>query len=218
MNILGGGSGELKKLIIKPATGTPFTAMINPESIDYSVSIQYNTDAAPGADGATPRYTSTENETMSFDLIIDGTGVVDAEAPPVVEQIENFKKVTLNYQTQKHEPQVVTLEWGNFNFTCRLQQLNIAYTLFAPDGSPLRAELSLTFIGYLQLRELNAYDANSPDLTHVVMVKSGDTLPLLCEQMYGDSALYLQVAKVNGLVNFRKLQPGTELVFPPIQK
>ena len=39
----------------------------------------------------------------------------------------------------------------------------------------------------------------SPDLTHVRMVKAGDTLPGFCEQIYGDPRLYLKVAAANGL-------------------
>jgi nucleoid-associated protein YgaU len=50
------------------------------------------------------------------------------------------------------------------------------------------------------------------------VVRAGDTLPLLCYQVYEDPSYYLQVAKANNLSNFRKLEQGTELFFPPIAK
>uniref|UniRef100_A0AAU6WLI4 LysM domain-containing protein n=1 Tax=Chryseobacterium endophyticum TaxID=1854762 RepID=A0AAU6WLI4_9FLAO len=59
---------------------------------------------------------------------------------------------------------------------------------------------------------------NSPDLTHKRTIQDGDTLPLMTERIYGDSKYYLEVAKVNNLINFRQLVPGEELYFPPIEK
>ena len=59
---------------------------------------------------------------------------------------------------------------------------------------------------------------SSPDLTHERVVKEGDNLPLMTYRIYGDPKYYLEVARVNGLTNFRKLTPGQKIVFPPIEK
>ncbi len=56
----------------------------------------------------------------------------------------------------------------------------------------------------------------SPDLTHLVTVRAGDTLPLLCERIYREPGYYLDVARINGLSAFRQLQPGSRLRFPPL--
>ena len=58
----------------------------------------------------------------------------------------------------------------------------------------------------------------SPDLTHFRIVKAGDTLPLMTYAIYGDSKYYLEVAKANNLINFRKLDAGQRIFFPPLQK
>ncbi len=57
---------------------------------------------------------------------------------------------------------------------------------------------------------------SSPDLTHVRTVQAGDTLPLLCTSIYGSARHYLLVARHNGLDDFRQLQPGQQLQFPPL--
>jgi nucleoid-associated protein YgaU len=103
-------------------------------------------------------------------------------------------------------------------FKSRLTKLDFTYSLFKPDGTPLRARAAVTFVGYTDEVEL-AKQANktSPDLSHVLTVKGGDTLPLMCYQIYGTSAYYLQVAKVNQLINFRSLVVGSQLLFPPLQ-
>ena len=49
-------------------------------------------------------------------------------------------------------------------------------------------------------------------------MKSGDTLPLLCKEIYGSPEHYLRVAQANNLNNFRNLTPGQEIIFPPLEK
>jgi nucleoid-associated protein YgaU len=61
-------------------------------------------------------------------------------------------------------------------------------------------------------------NASSPDLTHLRDVREGDTLPLLAQEIYGNPHLYLEVARVNRLVNFRRLRPASRLSFPPLDK
>ena len=59
-------------------------------------------------------------------------------------------------------------------------------------------------------------DDQSPNRTHVVRVRAGDTLPLLCQRIYGNPGYYLQVARFNHLVDFPQLKPGQILTFPPL--
>jgi nucleoid-associated protein YgaU len=59
---------------------------------------------------------------------------------------------------------------------------------------------------------------SSPDLTHVRVAKAGDTLPNMCHEIYGDPAFYFRIAEWNGLGNFRSLQPGTRIEFPPLAR
>ena len=51
----------------------------------------------------------------------------------------------------------------------------------------------------------------------VRLVRAGDTLPLMCYRIYGSAGYYLEVAAVNGIDNFRKLEPGSRVVFPPLE-
>jgi nucleoid-associated protein YgaU len=96
--------------------------------------------------------------------------------------------------------------------------MNITFKLFKPDGTPLRAVAKAKFKGFVEdnLR-IAKENNNSPDLTHVRIVKEGDTLPLMTFRIYGDSEYYLEIAKVNKLPNFRKLKAGQKIIFPPIR-
>ena len=88
----------------------------------------------------------------------------------------------------------------------------------AVSGEPLRAKIKLAFSGFMS-KEEEALRANrsSPDLSHLIEVKAGDTLPMLCYRVYKDCSYYLEVAKVNDITNFRDIKPGSKLHFPPLR-
>jgi nucleoid-associated protein YgaU len=96
--------------------------------------------------------------------------------------------------------------------------MSVNYTLFRSTGAPLRARADLAFIGSVTTTEaLLAANRSSPDLSHSVLVVEGDTLPLLCLRIYGDSRYYPEVAAFNGLRGFRQLKTGSRLHFPPLR-
>ena len=111
------------------------------------------------------------------------------------------------------------VKWGALLFKGSLVDLSIEYRLFAPDGTPLRANAKLKIKGTVDDDLRVARENNqSPDLTHYRKVKAGETLPLMCHRIYGDPKYYLEIAKANNITQFRKLKPGQELFFPPLQK
>jgi nucleoid-associated protein YgaU len=103
--------------------------------------------------------------------------------------------------------------------TAKLLTIDLVYNLFKPSGQPLRAKATCTFaISISDEVRLKLEDQHSPDLTHVRTVKDGDTLPMMCHEMYGDPKYYLEVARVNKLKNFRSLSVGEKIFFPPLDK
>lgn len=203
-------------------TGNSFEVMLNPSDLSHDFSIRYNETDIPGQLSKMKKFDGINSEKVGFKLILDGTGVVTnsdsaKSAEDVKTQVQKLTDIIYKYDGNKHEPNHVRLLWGSFLFYGRLESLNFKYTLFKPSGEPLRAEANIKFTGFMTPEE-EALQANrsSPDLTHVIQVKSGDTLPALCQRIYNDPLLYLAVAKINKLNNFRKLKPGTRLVFPPL--
>ena len=200
-----------------------FVALINPSSIRQRKSVNIKTKGNPaGSTNSKANFQSINPETLTFQLILDGTGIVEpttaTQNKSVKDLIDHFIKLTFDFKGEIHEPYYLKILWGTFIFEGRLTSCDISYTLFEPNGDPLRAKLDLTFTSSQDLEtQQRLRNTNSPDLSHTLVVKEGDTLPLLCEKIYKDSSMYLQVARINGLVNFRKLIPGITLLFPPIK-
>ncbi len=199
-----------------------FTVMINPSSYKHEYKITYNEGKAEGSTGSELSFARTEPETVSFDIIIDGTGVVKPlkqgrKNDPVKKQIKQLRKILYTYDGKDHQPNHLQLLWGDFKFYCRLTGLTIDYTMFKPGGEPLRAKLTMNFKSFMSREEEEKQKGkNSPDLTHVLVVKAGDALPLLCNRIYKNCAYYLEVAAFNDITNFRDIEPGATLYFPPI--
>ena len=212
----------------RPMSGASniFEASINPADYKHEYSISYagagDADRQPLGDSSpTTKYNRTQPEKISFSLVVDGTGVVpDQQKRSVSDQISQLRAIVYKYDSSEHEPNVVQISWGRglTAFYGRLESMSIDYTLFHPSGQALRAKVALSFVSYqTRLEEAASSNRQSPDMTHHVVVRAGDTLPLLCQRIYDNPAKYREVAEANGLDGFRALEPGTTLHFPPMR-
>jgi len=199
-----------------------FEALINPESYTLAYKLKFsNSGQGHGTSGKQLKYEYTEPAEMTFEFLFDNTGIIDGEPrESVVDDLQRFRQVLIDYKGDAHEPRHFKLVWGkNSIFKGRVTQVDITHKLFNSNGTTIRAVAKVIFKSSIEEEKRAAKeDKESPDLTQVRMVKRGDTLPQLCFEIYGDPRYYLQVAASNELSNFRKLTPGANLRFPPIAK
>jgi hypothetical protein len=199
-----------------------FEALINPESYTLDYKLKFSKSGqGHGTSGKQLKYEYTEPEEITFEFLFDNTGIIDGKPrDSIADDIKKFKEVVIEYKGDSHEPRHFKLVWGkNSIFKGRVTEVNITYKMFKADGTPIRAVAKVKFRSSIEEQKRAAKEnKTSPDLTHRRKVKAGDTLPLMCYQIYGDPKYYLQVAEANSLGNFRFLTPGADLVFPPLAK
>lgn len=199
-----------------------FIAMLNPSEIKLNRGISYNRRRVQGQLGTEAKFAGIRPDDLSFALVLDSTGAVPQSqagdsTTPVSVRLEDLKNIVFAYQGGIHEPRHVCVVWGSLIFYGRLSTMSTQFTLFKPTGTPLRARVDMSFVGFLTKEQAQrAANRQSPDLSHRVEVREGDTLPLLCHRIYGDAAYYPEVAEFNRLRQFRRLVPGTVLSFPPL--
>ncbi len=229
--MLGFAEGKLEKMKIvsydkgdykESSKAGEYIVLLNPETYSETYKISYVKPIGGGTKGGELKFDRVLPDELKHSFLFDGTGVLD-EPKSVTEQIDDFRKVVFDYSGDIHQPRYLKLIWGDSGkkelFKGRLLDLKITYTLFKPDGSPLRAKGEATFKTSIdkELEELTKKN-NSPDLSHFRTVKAGDTLPLMAYRIYGDPSYYLEVARVNKLRNIGNLEVGTRIFFPPIDK
>ncbi len=195
--------------------------MINPETYNEKIEIKYSERQAQGTSGRLPKFTKIEPSKIDFEFLFDRTGVIN-DLPPgelgVDEDISTLKRLTVQYQGNKHRPRFVSIYWGTLQFDGCLKTMDISYNLFNSQGLPLRAVIKAGFIGAIEDdKRLALENSQSPDLTQIYTVKQGDNLPLLAHKMYGDSKYYIEIAKFNDLDDYRYLKTGDKIKFPPIE-
>jgi hypothetical protein len=216
----------------KKISSGEFTVLVNPEGYSRSYKIKYKDQQASGTRAQQMKFDKVEPEDIDLEFLFDKTGALpgtfkstdDAgiqqeSKEGIWPDIEKFKKVVFDYKGEIHQPPFLIIQWGELLFKCVLREMTINFKLFRPDGTPLRATVKAKFTSTVEneLRIKKQAD-KSADITHKRKVKAGDTLPLLCYQVYEDPACYIQVARANHLGSFRNLEPGTTLFFPPIEK
>ncbi|MEK6749774.1 MAG: hypothetical protein AABY83_11285 [Pseudomonadota bacterium] len=216
-----------------------YVVQVNPSSYTLSHLLNYSYRQGQGFSSSDAVYSNSEPVTLQFDFLFDGTGVVPApselgdvpligaiasalsgaEPYNVMTEINKFNTLVAGFVGAEHRPRQLLLAWGALVFPCVLASASYRFTLFKPDGTPLRAVATCAFRERVPDPVRAAEERrSSPDLTHVREVKEGDTLPLLSYQIYGDAMFYLEVARVNKLVNFRRLRAGTRVTLPPVEK
>lgn len=164
--------------------------------------------------------TIPDNKTLTISFVIDGTGAVSLIPLIVPVDVAKIKKLCLDVNGNTHTTNYLKVFWGaGLEFGCKMVNLKVEYTLFNPAGMAIRAKLEATFKEFIDPEtDASETNTNSPDMSHVITVKSGDQLTTLCNQVYGDSRYYLQIARINRITNFRSLVPGQRILFPRIEK
>ncbi|HEY0612392.1 MAG TPA: hypothetical protein VGD35_22110 [Chitinophaga sp.] len=222
------GNANVTKIVIRPflnqkqdqSAGEDFTIPVNPESYSQAYKVELKEKPAGGNQGSAPEYKFTSPEELKLEFTLDNTGTIEGnvyDGTPVPKQVEKLLGTVYKMQGEAHRPSILKIQWGSFfTFDCVLSSLDINYVLFKPNGEPLRAKVSASFKQYTepQIRSRQE-NKKSPDLTRVIKVSDGDTLPNLSYKSYGTPKYYPQVAYANKLMSIRTLRTGDDLVFPP---
>lgn len=124
-----------------------YSVMINPESIKRQFKIKTDNKQTVGATGIEGIFQNMLPETISFDLVIDGTGALGGNNGKYTVSIEIEKLLSVVYKIQKEKFDVnyVQILYGAISAKCVLESLNISYVLFHREGHPLRAKVGLSF-------------------------------------------------------------------------
>lgn len=124
----------------------------------------------------------------------------------------------MDIDSDLHAPPICLFIWGTFLFPCIIETVSKRFTMFLPDGTPVRATLTVTLKEYkeheVQVKEISRQSA---DRTKTWQVKQGDSLWLIAAKEYGDPDLWRPIAEANDIDNPRILRSGVELIIPPLE-
>jgi hypothetical protein len=206
-----------------------FELPVNPETYTQNYKVEYNSEQGQGSQGTDARFKSTAPEELRLDFFFDETHTIegygnekkykDSTYKNVQDELKDFLDTVYNMEGEIHRPRFLQLTWGTLKFSCILKNLDLNYTLFKSDGTPLRIKIAATFLNYIAQEERVARERKrSPDLTRIRNAQQGERLDLMTSEVYNTPQYVLQIAKANNLSSIRKLKQGQELYFPPLDK
>lgn len=200
------------------------SVQFNPTELNFTKTAQFAEIAIPGLDTPLLQYVRGQAETLTLELFFDstedGTGT---SAKPVTVRTDKFYSL-IKPEPDTHAPPVLLFLWGgtafpgrrrDSGFRCVVTSVRQQFTMFSPDGKPLRAKLTVELKEYkpltLHLAELGY---RSADHTKSTVVREGDTITAIAYREYTDDRRWRGIAEANGITDPLALRPGQILRIP----
>jgi hypothetical protein len=206
-------------------TVVPF--MFNPNELTVEKTNQYAEVNIPGLPSSVFQFVKGGARTLTMDLFFD-TYEEKVDVRVFTDRITGwdsgslFKaspfKGLMDVDSDLHAPPICLFIWGSFVFQCVIERVAKKFTMFLPEGVPVRATLNVTLKECTDIEtQLKETYFQSADITKLWRVKQGDTLWFIAAKEYGNPALWRRIADKNRICNPRLLEPGRELIIPPLE-
>ncbi len=213
--------GELARLIIRgyekeeelsQQSSKPkaeFEAMFNPENFAIGNTFEFDDKQSDGETGSEQKYKNLGPQEFSFEIIIDATGA-SGEKKEVEDEIRKFRAAT-GFQGAERRPLFLIISWGILSVRCVMKKMEVKYSLFRNDGTPVRCTISFVCAEYkTPAQQLADNPERASKLTRVLDNNwNSDSLELLAHKSYGNSNNIAALANANGLNSLKNALPDT---------
>jgi hypothetical protein len=167
----------------------------------------------PGLESPPIQFVRGTCEKLITELLADTSDTLEDVRKLYTDPLRDLMRI----EKAMHAPPIVRLSWGGQAFKGVIEALNITYTLFTPEGVPIRAKLSLTLKEYRPVKVQLKDPKESPDVEKRHTVRRGDTLSGIAGMAYTDPTRWREIARENGIQDPRRLEPGRELLVPRLR-
>lgn len=207
-----------------PSMVVPF--LFNPRELSVEKSNQFAEVNIPGLSSPVFQFVRGNARSVTMDLLFDtyeqGTDVriftdriTGWDAGSMLSKLPDIAKGLMDIDSELHAPPICLFIWGTFIFQCIIERVTKKFTMFLPEGIPVRATLTVTLKEYrevdIQVKEISF---QSSDLTKRWVVTQGDSLWLIAAKEYGNPGDWRLIAEANRIDNPRIIYPGQELIIP----
>lgn len=210
----------MPKASLAPEDGSnPLEFRFNPKELSISKSATWNRPTNKSAKHSTkPEFGGVQPQSVTMELFFDdweGKGNLVKD----IEKLLGWLKPTNQsiHQTKKPQPQTLKFVWGHgplAEFKGFLKSVSAKYTMFKPDGTPVRAtaQIALEEIPTDPGKTNPTSGAIAGRRSHVVA--AGDSLHSVAFREYDDPELWRGLAVFNGVDDPLRVSPGTRLLIP----
>ena len=217
---------KLKWLSIIPPVWGELECQFNPSELTIKKEITWTGEPSPSFNSPLFQYGGGEAATYDLDLFFDSYAAATSTTPPkdVREYTNQLLALTLRgvgysmFLLPFAMPPTVTFIWGKIKlFDAVIKAVEVKYTLFAPDGTPIRAKAHVEFLqnelfGDDLIPAQNPTSRTDPRKTRIA--QSRQRLDQIAFEEYGDSRMWRTLAEANDMEDPFQLVDGQILVIP----
>lgn len=204
----------LEVLVPKNVPQPVIELCFNPTEYQLQKSNNFAEIPIPGLESPPIQFIRGTSEKLVADLIADTSDTLE----DVRKIYTNGLRDLMRINSDLHAPPIVRLIWDDQLFKGVIEALNISFTLFNPDGIPIRAKVGLTLKEYRPVEvQVKESPKSSPDVEKRHIVRRGDTLSSIAGMAYGDPTQWRAIARSNKIHDPRLLKPGADLTVPRVR-
>jgi hypothetical protein len=200
--------------------GNAVECQFNPESISMSKNNRYSCRLDIGDSTPEVDFSGGESGSMSLELVFDSTDTGD----DVRELYSNLITIALikpsGNKDGKGEPRQVVVQWGSFmSYVAVIQSISQNFTFFAEDGTPLRANVSVSLKEIVDDSDTTLAGTNPTSRTEARrtwVVEKGQRIEWIAYNVFGMTSAWRHLADTNNLLNPTALRPGQILKIVPL--
>ena len=158
---------------------------------------------------------------LSLDLLFDASDSTKDVRKEVIEKLFEMMEPNASFASAQSKksarPPIVTFTWGEVVLKAVAKSLNVQYTLFHPDGKPIRAAVKITLMEVPQ----GGLDGQNPttrgEVLRAHVVRDGDSLQSIAYTAYQDATRWRAIAEANGIDDPLSLERGRALAIPRLE-
>ena len=201
-----------KAVISNLDTNDEIEVLFNPKEYVIEKKTPWAEQNVFGMDSPPVQFTIGERKRLSMELFFD-TSEEKSDVRSYTGQMEELMVVN----AQEHRPPLLRFSWGTLSFDCVLEDMVQRYTLFANDGTPLRAIVKVVFKEYATAAtQLSNTRRESADHTKRLVVREGETLASVSAREYNDPGKWRVIADANNIDDPENIASGTIVELPPL--
>ena len=216
-------TGELVKATITNLdTNDSIECLFNPKEYTFSKSNNWAQSKTKGKNVPKLEFNGGNPTDLKVQLFFDtyeSGEDVRKKYTHAIWQLAMVNKDKQDPKTKKSQPPKCEFRWGSmWSFKAVLADITQKFTLFLPDGTPVRATLDVTF---RQTEDEGLFPKQNPTSGGMPghrtrIVKAGETLDWIASQEYGEAKYWRYIAEVNRIDNPFHIKPGMVLQLPPL--
>jgi hypothetical protein len=198
----------------------PVDCMFNPSEFTVSKTNTYREDAGNRSDVPIFEFSKAGPQVLKLKLIFDtyeSQESVSLRTNKLWKMMES-KSVPQGDGNRKVPPPDVAFEWGEFRFIAVITAMTQKFTLFKPDGTPVRALVDVTFTQHKDTEDYRHSRTNPTsgggNIERVWRVIAGDRIDTIAHEVYGDASRWRLIAEYNHLDKPLELRAGRQLIMP----